>query len=174
MSLKIVRATVDMVDDLVALMQSAYRGEASRKGWTSEADFIDGTRTNSVEMTEAILDPDTYIIVAVNDVGQLIGCAAITREANSCNFGKFAVDPSLQGVGTGKLLLSAAEKAAVEHFGMKTMTMTVINGRTELEAFYERRGYVRTGNVVYMADIYTGNDMTIGLDLVLNEYAKEL
>jgi GNAT superfamily N-acetyltransferase len=174
MLLNIVRATADMVDDLVTLMQNAYRGDASRKGWTSEADLIDGTRTNVAEMSAAISDPDTYVIAALNDAGQLIGCAAITREANSCNFGKFAVDPSLQGVGTGKLLLNAAEKAAVVHFGMKTMTMTVISGRTELEAFYERRGYARTGNVVYMADIHTGNDHTIGHDLVLNEYAKQL
>jgi GNAT superfamily N-acetyltransferase len=174
MSLKIVRATADMVEQLVALMESAYRGDASRKGWTSEADLIDGARTNVAEMSAAISDPDTYVIVAVNDSGQLIGCAAITREAESCIFGKFAVDPGLQGAGTGKLLLNAAERAAVDHFGIKTMTMTVINGRTELEAYYERRGYVRTGNIVYMADIHTGDDMTIGQDLVLNEYAKQL
>ncbi len=167
-------ASADRVGDIVALMESAYRGDASRKGWTNEADLIDGARTNVPEMLASINDPKSYTIVAKGPGNAIIGCASITFDGPSCIFGKFAVDPQQQAGGIGKLLLSAAEQAAISHFGVATMTMTVIDGRTELEAFYERRGYRRTGNVVYMADIHTGDDMTIGHDLVLNEYAKAL
>jgi GNAT superfamily N-acetyltransferase len=167
-------ATADRVVDLVALMESAYRGDASRKGWTSEADLIDGARTSAPEMLATINDPKSYTILAKTAKNDIVGCASITFDGPSCIFGKFAVDPDQQAAGIGKLLLAAAEQAALSHFGVSTMTMTVINGRKELEAFYERRGYTRTGNVVYMADIHTGDDMTIGHDLVLNEYAKSL
>jgi GNAT superfamily N-acetyltransferase len=167
-------ASADNVVNLVALMESAYRGDASRQGWTSEADLIDGARTSLGELLATINDPKSLTLVARSDQDVIVGCASITFDGASCVFGKFAVDPSQQAAGIGKLLLAAAEQAAIEHFGVTRITMTVINGRKELEAFYERRGYVRTGNVVYMADIHTGDDMTIGHDLVLNEYAKAL
>ena len=167
-------ATPDRVGDIVALMESAYRGDVSRKGWTSEADLIDGARTSVPEMLASMHDPKTYTLVAKTSNDDLVGCASVTFDGPSCIFGKFAVDPDQQAGGIGKLLLAAAERAAISHFGVASMTMTVIDGRTELEAFYERRGYARTGNVVYMADIHTGDDMTIGHDLVLNEYAKAL
>jgi GNAT superfamily N-acetyltransferase len=173
-SITIEPATADRVGDIVALMESAYRGDASRKGWTSEADFIDGARTSMPEMLATLNDPKTYVLVAKTDDGVIVGCASITFDGPSCTFGKFAVDPDQQAGGIGKLLLAAAEQTAINHFGVSTMTMTVIDGRTELEAFYERRGYRRTGNVVYMADLHTSDDMTIGHDLVLNEYAKAL
>jgi GNAT superfamily N-acetyltransferase len=167
-------ASTDQVSEIVALMESAYRGDASRKGWTSEADLIDGARTSVPEMLAALSDTATYTLVAKTDGDVLVGCASIAFNGQSCIFGKFAVDPNQQAGGIGKLLLEAAEKAAVQRFGAHTMTMTVIDGRKELEAYYERRGYARTGNKVYMADIHTGDDMTIGHDLVLNEYAKSL
>jgi GNAT superfamily N-acetyltransferase len=172
--LTIETATADHVVDLVALMESAYRGDASRKGWTSEADLIDGARTSAPEMLATINDPKSYTLVAKTAENSVVGCASITFDGPSCIFGKFAVDPDQQAAGIGKILLAAAEQAAIEHFGVSTMTMTVIDGRTELEAFYERRGYARTGNVVYMADIHNSDDMTIGHNLVLNEYAKAL
>jgi GNAT superfamily N-acetyltransferase len=172
--LTIETATADHVVDLVALMESAYRGDASRKGWTSEADLIDGARTSAPEMLATINDPKSYTLVAKTGENVVVGCASITFDGPSCIFGKFAVDPDQQAAGIGKMLLAAAEQAAIVHFGVSTMTMTVIDGRTELEAFYERRGYARTGNVVYMADIHNSDDMTIGHNLVLNEYAKAL
>lgn len=167
-------ATVDRVSDIVAVMESAYRGDVSKKGWTSEADLIDGARTSVPEMLASIYDPKTYMLVAKTQDDVIVGCASITFDGPSCIFGKFAVDPHQQAAGIGKALLAQAERVAITHFGVTTMTMTVIGGRPELEAFYERRGYARTGNVVYMADIHTSDDMTIGHDLVLNEYAKVL
>jgi GNAT superfamily N-acetyltransferase len=173
-TLTIEAATADRVSDIVAVMENAYRGDVSKKGWTSEADLIDGARTSVPEMLASINDPKTYMLVAKTQDDLIVGCASVTFDGPSCIFGKFAVDPHQQAAGIGKALLAQAERVAISHFGVSTMTMTVIEGRPELEAFYERRGYARTGNVVYMADIHTNDDMTIGHDLVLNEYAKAL
>jgi N-acetylglutamate synthase-like GNAT family acetyltransferase len=174
MPVTLARATLAQTSPIVALMESAYRGDTSRKGWTSEADLIDGARTNDTEIAAAINDPATYFIVASGEDSRLIGCASITQDGDACYFGRFAVDPDLQGGGLGKTLLSACEEAAVSHFGVSRMTMTVIEGRRELEAYYERRGYMRTGQTVLMADLHPTDDMTIGHDLVLYEYAKDL
>ena len=168
------RADVQHVAEIIEVMESAYRGVSSQKGWTSEADLIDGTRTSTVEIFAAINDPKTYVLVAMTEGDGVVGCASITFEGQVCSFGKFAVDPSRQAGGIGKLLLAAAEQVATRNFGVSIMKMLVIDGRSELEAFYERRGYARTGNIVHMADLHTSDDMTIGHDLVLNEYAKSL
>jgi predicted GNAT family N-acyltransferase len=174
-SFNLSRATIDQAEALVALMERAYRGDASRKGWTSEADLIDGPRTNVAEMSKAIADPKSYLVSACDASGRLIGCAGITQEsAPSCTFGKFAVEPTLQGSGLGKALLEEAERIAATLFGASMMTMTVIDGRRELEAFYERRGYARTGKAVLMANIHHAPGMTKGADLILNEFAKAI
>jgi GNAT superfamily N-acetyltransferase len=168
------RASLDHVEALVALMESAYRGDESKNGWTSEADLIDGPRTDHAEITDSINDPNSYFLIACEETGMLTGCACITHEGDACYFGKFAVSPLLQGGGVGKQLLQACEEVATSHFGVSRMTMTVIDGRRELEAFYERRGYARTGHTIKMADLHVIDGMTIGHDLVLYEYAKDL
>jgi GNAT superfamily N-acetyltransferase len=155
-------------------MESAYRGVESQKGWTSEDHLIDGPRTSNAEMYSMLSNPNSYLLVASDDTGSIIGCAGIDLIGDHTNFGKFAVDPGRQGGGLGKQLLEAAEAAAISHFGVNKMTMTVIDGRVELEAFYERRGYRRNGHQVFMRDIHSGEGMTRGLDLVLNEYEKML
>ena len=50
-----------------------------------------------------------------------------------------------QGSGLGKQLMAQAERYVQQHWGRSTMQMTVIDCRSELIAFYQRRGYVRTG-----------------------------
>jgi GNAT superfamily N-acetyltransferase len=174
MTVTISRATLSDVAAIVALMESAYRGEESKKGWTSEGDIIDGPRTNEAEITEAIIDPNSYFVIATDATRSVTGCACLTREGEAGYFGKFAVRPTLQGGGLGKVLLQTCEDLAVGHFGVTRMKMTVVDGRRELEAFYERRGYARTGHSVLMADLHLIEGMTIGHDLVLFEYAKDL
>jgi predicted GNAT family N-acyltransferase len=173
--LLISRANLSQVDALVALIQSAYRGDESLKGWTTETHLIDGPRITAQEMADAINDPEIYVLVGHDQNQRLIGCAAVAHEGEgTCSFGKFAVSPHLQGGGTGKLILAAGEDIARTHFRADRMVMTVIDGRTELEAFYRRRGYVLTGKKVAMSDIFQGEIVTRGLDLILNEYAKPL
>lgn len=124
---------------LVELVTSAYRGDASRAGWTTEADLIDGGRTDADELTELLPD----LLVAEDD-SSIVGCCAITARAGVGYFGTFAVRPTLQGGGVGSVLLQAAEQRARD-LGLPAVEMTVLSVRAELIAYYERRGYVDTG-----------------------------
>jgi GNAT superfamily N-acetyltransferase len=173
-NIQIETATLYHAGAIVALMERAYRGEESLKGWTSEDHLIDGPRTSLAEIEGVLNDPDALMLVALDDRLNVLGCVSITLEDDSCVLGKFAVSPDLQGAGLGKKLMLAAEAAAISHFGVTRMTMTVVDGRRELEAFYERRGYRQTGHGVVMSEVHSGDGVTRGMDLVLNEYEKSL
>ena len=134
---------------LVALVESAYRGEASRAGWTTEADFLDGRRTGADDIAACIERTRSVILVAERD-GALLACAHVAVEhtddgATAGYFGLFSVRPMLQGGGVGKAMLAEAERIARDDWRLPSMRMTVIDLRAELIAFYERRGYRRTG-----------------------------
>ena len=133
------RATVTDVDAVVALVESAYRGDPSRQGWTTEADLLDGQRTDPDEV-RSVLD---HLLLA-DDGGELVGCCTLVPKEDHAYFGMFAVRPGLQGSGVGSQLLETAEKLAAEH-GVHHVEMTVISSRTELIDFYVRRGYAATG-----------------------------
>jgi N-acetylglutamate synthase-like GNAT family acetyltransferase len=133
------RAKPGDVDDVVSLVESAYRGESSRAGWTTEADLLDGQRTDPDEVASVLDD----LIVAEDD-SRLVGCCTLIPRDGHAYFGMFAVRPGLQGGGVGSQLLAEAERLAAEH-GAGHVEMTVISTRTELIDFYLRRGYVDTG-----------------------------
>jgi len=129
---------------LVALVTSAYRGDASRAGWTTEADLLDGNRIDPEVLRGDIVRHDSRVLLAERD-GILLGCAHLSIEDGAGYFGMFSIRPDLQGAGIGKLLLAEAERLAREEWKLPAMRMTVIDVREELIAFYERRGYRRTG-----------------------------
>jgi GNAT superfamily N-acetyltransferase len=137
-------ATIADTDAIVALVESAYRGDASRAGWTTEADFLDGRRTGADDIHAQLARPASTILLAERD-GRLLACAHVAVEDGAGYFGMFSVVPGLQGGGIGKAVLAEAERIARDAFGQRTMRMTVIDLRDELIAFYERRGYRRTG-----------------------------
>lgn len=139
-------ATLADVPAIVALVESAYRGDSGRRGWTTESDLLDGDRTNKREVAALIAAPDNRVILAHRD-GELIGCSHIRKKGGSCYFGMFAVNPGLQRAGVGKQMIREAERVAREEYGCGRMEMTVITVRTELLAWYERRGYKRTGKL---------------------------
>lgn len=132
------------VDALLRLVESAYRGDASRKGWTTEADMLDGQRTDRAGVEEIIAKPASRVLVFERGA-RLLACCHIEKLGDECYFGMFAVDPAEQGGGVGKRALREAERAAREDLGCRAMQMTVITLREELIAWYERRGYRRTG-----------------------------
>jgi ribosomal protein S18 acetylase RimI-like enzyme len=137
-------ATQADTDAIVALVESAYRGDASRAGWTTEADFLDGRRTGADDIEAVLARPQSRLLLAERN-GTLIACAHVAVEDGAGYFGMFSVDPQQQGGGIGKAVLAEAERIAREDWGMARMRMTVIDIRDELIAFYERRGYRRTG-----------------------------
>ena len=137
-------ATPDDVPAVVALVESAYRGDASRAGWTTEADLLDGRRTGPDDVGAVIARPLSRLLLAERG-GALVACAHVAVEDGAGYFGMFSVVPGLQGGGIGHAVLAEAERVARADFGMAMMRMTVIDVREELIAWYERRGYRRTG-----------------------------
>jgi ribosomal protein S18 acetylase RimI-like enzyme len=137
-------ATDDDVPALVALVTSAYRGDVSRQGWTTEADLLDGPRIAPEVLLRDIARARSRVVVAER-AGALLACAHVAEEDGAGYFGMFSVRPDLQGAGLGKRLLAETERIAREDWGLPAMRMTVIDLRDELIAFYERRGYQRTG-----------------------------
>ena len=137
-------ATEADIPALVELVTSAYRGEASRAGWTTEADLLDGARIDPDVLRADIRRPRSRVLVLDGDDGPL-ACAHVAVEDGAGYFGMFAVRPGLQGSGLGGRLLAECERVAREEWGLSLMRMSVIDLRESLIAYYERRGYRRTG-----------------------------
>ena len=137
-------ATDADVETLVALIESAYRGDASRAGWTTEADILHGQRTDPQGVLDVIKSPDSRLLTVERD-GRVVACCQLEHRGDHAYFGMFAVSPALQGAGLGKTIIAEAERRARETWGVTEMHMTVIDAREELIAWYERRGYRRTG-----------------------------
>lgn len=129
---------------IVALVESTYRGEASRAGWTTEADLLGGRRTDADDV-RACLERSRSIVLLAEREGTLGACAHVAVEDGAGYFGMFSVATTFQGAGLGKRVLAEAERIVREDWALTVMRMTVIDVRTELLAYYERRGYVRTG-----------------------------
>jgi GNAT superfamily N-acetyltransferase len=143
MGLRFRSANLADVAQIVPLVESAYRGEASRQGWTTEADFLDGQRTDAAGVAALLDAPASQVVLAFdNDI--LVGCAHIQMHEDGCHFGMFAVNPSLQSQGVGKALLAECELRAAADFAALQMCMWVIWLRENLIAFYLRRGYRKT------------------------------
>jgi ribosomal protein S18 acetylase RimI-like enzyme len=130
------------VPAIVGLVESAYRGQA---GWTTETHLLDGQRTDAGLVRAAVRGPGSAVLLA--EAGdQLAGCCQLERRpAAEVYFGMFSVQPGRQGQGWGAEILAEAERLARDDWGARTMVMTVLAQRGELIAWYERRGYRRTG-----------------------------
>jgi GNAT superfamily N-acetyltransferase len=131
---------------VVALVESAYRGDASRVGWTTEADILDGQRTDAEAVAAVVADPDSRLLLACRGE-ELVACCHLENRGDHAYFGMFAVDPSSQGGGVGKAVIAEAERVVRDEWRVREMHMTVISVRDELIAWYERRGYARTGKM---------------------------
>jgi ribosomal protein S18 acetylase RimI-like enzyme len=139
-------ATEADVSAIVALVESAYRGDASRAGWTTEADLLDGQRTDPDAVREIIDSGASRMLLGITPDGELLACCQLERRDNGvCYFGMFAVSPVLQGGGIGRGMLAEAERIAVQEWEARTMKMMVISQRQDLIAWYVRRGYQVTG-----------------------------
>jgi ribosomal protein S18 acetylase RimI-like enzyme len=138
------RATIDDVASLHALVEGAYRGEASRAGWTTEADFLEGQRTDLDELTTLVRGPSTRIVLA-HEGGELVGCVLLREEPGCAYLGMLSVRPTLQSSGVGRALLEEAERVARVEMGRPEMRMRVISLRDSLIAWYQRRGYALSG-----------------------------
>lgn len=137
-------ASLEDIPAIVALVESAYRGEASRAGWTTEADFLEGQRIDADGVRDDIEQHGGLILLA-EAASRLLACCHLQQQGDVCYFGMFSVQPGQQGNGLGKQMMHEAERIARADLHCARMQMTVIDIRAELIGFYQRRGYVRTG-----------------------------
>ncbi|CAN0419220.1 unnamed protein product [Phaeothamnion confervicola] len=143
MEYKIQPATAVDVPALNKLVNSAYRGESSKKGWASEADLLDGTRIDEAALLDLINDQNTTILKYTED-GAPLGCVELRKVGTGMYLGMLSVQPEIQAKGIGKKLMFAGEEFA-RHQKCKKMSMTVISVRDKLIEWYERHGYRLTG-----------------------------
>ncbi|MBX9676427.1 MAG: GNAT family N-acetyltransferase [Methylotenera sp.] len=140
----------ELVDaqDIAALINSAYRGESSRAGWTTEADILDGLRTTTQEVASIIKREDAFILVGVLR-DQIVATICCEKQdaygRNIAHLGMIAVKPTLQNKGHGATMIQAAEAMTAREWRVVGFHMAVITLREELIAFYERLGYARSG-----------------------------
>jgi ribosomal protein S18 acetylase RimI-like enzyme len=142
-------AALPDVPAVVALVESAYRGEESQAGWTSEAHLIGGQRTDA-EMISGVLAATGAHVLLAEEAGALQACCELREPkpaGHAAYFGMFAVRPSVQRSGYGRMVLAEAERIARDEFGATTLEMTVIRQRDALVGWYQRRGYEPTGEV---------------------------
>lgn len=137
-------ATKEDAAALEALIESAYRGDSSRAGWTTEADLLDGNRTSVPQLLEVLADDD-QLILACDDADGLLATVTVERRDGYGYVGAVSVRPTDQGSGIGRELLARAERTIREEWGLQRARMTVIAQRPELIDWYGRRGYADTG-----------------------------
>ena len=143
--MKLAPATRDDLSELNALIESAYRGDSARAGWSHEADLLDGQRTDIKALEAAHADPGQHLLL-FRDGERIAACVSLTDRGEGLAYlGLLTVDPQRQAIGLGRMMLAAAEEHAATDLGATRVEMTVIAQRVELLAWYERRGYVRTG-----------------------------
>jgi ribosomal protein S18 acetylase RimI-like enzyme len=127
------------------VIERAYRGDSARQGWTHEADLLSGERIDDATL-EAMFDDPGHILLIAEQGGAALGCVSLTARGDGLVYlGLLCVDPASQAGGIGKAIIAAAEKAARDQLDADRIEMTVIDKRVELIAYYERRGFVRTG-----------------------------
>ena len=151
-------ATKEDIPQLERLVNGAYRGESSKKGWTTEADLLDGIRTNKDVLSGMINRGDSIVLKCINPTDELVGCVYLQNKEEKLYLGMLTVAPDIQDQGIGKKLLQAAEKYAQAQ-QCSAITITVISLRQELIKWYERRGYQATGE----KKPFPSNDPRFGL-----------
>lgn len=151
------------IDDYVALVASAYRGENSKQGWTTEAHLVSGQRLDAPMAREMLAEEDSRIILVRSAESQAVASVYLRKPVDGVAYlGVLAVSPLGQGQGVGSALMNLAEAWVSERWHAHSLRMSVVNKRSELIAYYERRGYERTGEV----EPFPYEDSRFGVPLV--------
>ena len=117
----------------------------------AEGFFVDGPRIGQAEV-EQLLEKGAFLLAEADD--KLNGCVYVELRGERSYLGLLSVDPACQQSGLGSLLMLEAENHCRER-GSRFMDIYIVNLRTELPPFYQRRGYVENGNTPFPADIVT-------------------
>lgn len=153
-------ATPEDANSITFLLNSAYRGETSKQGWTTEAHLIAGdVRTNEMSLEQIIKQDNSVVLKYLNEQQKIIGCVNLQKHGSKIYLGMLSVSPQLQGAGVGRALLNAAEEYTGQ-VNCNTIYMSVISARKELIDWYQRNGYQDTGErKPFIEDDITGKHL---------------
>jgi ribosomal protein S18 acetylase RimI-like enzyme len=155
--MQIIKATENDLPQLVQLVNSAYRGESSKQGWTTEAALLGGVRTTESNLLKEMNEPGVSILKLENEQQELLACVFLQVLESKLYLGMLTVRPDLQNKGLGKILLQHAEQFA-NSLKLPVIEMTVISERTELIDWYKRHGYTPTGKTKpFVEGVHIGN-----------------
>ncbi|WP_240007321.1 GNAT family N-acetyltransferase [Pseudaquidulcibacter saccharophilus] len=135
------------------LVETTYRGEDSKKGWTTEFNLLAGTRLQKGEIAAALADKANQFFVAERD-NIVVGVICVNKNGDWIEFGKFSVDPEMQGLGIGKMLIAKVEDFVRNIWGADKLKLSVISIRKELVDFYARYGFKDTGQRIDFIKIH--------------------
>lgn len=145
--MRIEKVTLTDVPELTDLINSAYKGGDSERGWTSESHLVEGTRANEQMIIKYLDNKDVTILKLTDETNKIIGSVYLETKGTKLYLGMLSVSPSVQNKGVGRILLEEAENFAKQHH-CTAITITVISVRAELINWYERRGFIRSGKLV--------------------------
>jgi N-acetylglutamate synthase-like GNAT family acetyltransferase len=158
------------ISRLVKLINSAYRGEASKKGWTTEADLLEGDlRTDIPSLTELMNKPGALLLKYTTAEDIISGCVFLEKQERGIYLGMLSVSPMKQATGIGKLIMQAAETHARQN-NCSTIFMKVISLRLELIRWYEKQGFHKTDEMQPYTDIKFGTPKQPVEFIVLQKY----
>jgi len=133
--------------EIIDLVNLAFRGSGASASWNIEAGIIEGQRLNEALLREDLTaKPAVRLLIHRDEAnGTLLGTVWLDPGKDDVwNLGLLTVRRDLQNKQLGRTLLSAAEDFAKER-GAHRICMMVVNVRTTLIAWYERRGYALSG-----------------------------
>lgn len=110
--LKFSIAQVEDIPQLVKLINSAYRGNEAKAGWTHEADLIEGDLRTDFSNLHHIITTEGSTILKCTEGNKFTGCVYLQKQGSQMYLGMLTVSPLHQGAGIGKQLLKAAESFA--------------------------------------------------------------
>lgn len=162
----VTKAVLTDIPELEKLINSAYRGEESKKGWTSEADLLGGIRIDAATLHTYLNDEKVTILKYTDTAQKITGTVYLENQGESLYLGMLSVSPLAQGQNIGRTLLAEAEIHA-KALNCSKIHMSVISVRKELISWYERRGYAFTGEIKPFAGIFGESDT--GLEFIILE-----
>ena len=129
---------------VIALTNRAYREAAGQASWKVET-LVGGQRIDEALLRDDLAQPGAILLLARDVGGDYVGHVRLdASDTGVWYLAMLTVNPDRQDGGMGRILLATAEDYARAH-GARRIRMSVIHQRTELIAWYARRGYARTG-----------------------------
>jgi predicted N-acetyltransferase YhbS len=141
--IKIREANLADAEQITAVINAAFK--------IAEGFFVDSNRITIAEVRQHLT---SGVFLVAESEGAISGCVYLEPRGERAYLGLLSVDPALQQSGLGSRLMTAGEEYCRER-GARFMDIYIVNLRTELPAFYRKRGYVENGATPFPADVPT-------------------